>query len=70
MGKEMGKKYVLNNDLQEESVPNSVAICTKDAFIKSYTASSTSHREWTKTDALAYRQEMFDSLKTDFNVSL
>src|SRR5574344_1298371 len=66
MGKEMGKKYVLNNDLQEESAPNSVAfvpICTKDAFIKSYTASSTSHREWTKTDALAYRQEMFDSLK-------
>ena len=73
MGKEMGKKYVLNNDLQEESAPNSVAfvpICTKDAFIKSYTASSTSHREWTKTDALAYRQEMFDSLKNDFNVSL
>ena len=26
--------------------------------------------EWTKTDALAYRQEMFDSLKTDFNVFL
>ena len=73
MGKEMGKKYVLNNDLQEESLPNSVAfvpICTKDAFITSYTASSTSHREWTKTDALAYRQEMFDSLKNDFNVSL
>ena len=69
----MGKRYVLNNDLQEKSAPNSVAfvpICTKDAFIKSYTASSTSHREWTMTDALAYRQEMFDSLKTDFNVSL
>lgn len=71
MGKEMGKKYILNNDLQEETVPNVVAFvptCTKDAFIKSYTASSTSYREWTKTDALAYRQEMLDCLKTEFNV--
>ena len=73
MGKEMGKKYILDDELKESTVPNVVAFvpnCTKDAFIKAYTASATSHREWTKTDALAYRQEMFDSLKTDFNVSL
>ena len=73
MGKEMGKKYILDDELNPSTEPNVVAFvpnCTKDAFIKAYTASATSHREWTKTDALAYRQEMFDSLKTDFNVSL
>lgn len=73
MGKDMGKKYVLDNDLNETTIPNKVAFvpgCTKDAFIKAFTASDTSNREWSRTDAIAYRQEMYNCLKDDFNVSL
>ena len=73
MGKEMGKKYILDDELKESTVPNVVAFvpnCTKDAFIKAYTASATSHREWTKTDAKSYRKEMYDCLKAEFNVKL
>ena len=73
MGKEMGKKYILDDELKESTVPNVVAFvpnCTKDAFIKAYTASATSHREWTITDAESYRTEMYDCLKDEFNVKL
>lgn len=73
MGKEMGKKYELDNDLNETTVPNIVAYvpsCTKDAFTKAYTANNTSNREWSRTDANAYRQEMYECLKTEFNVVL
>lgn len=71
MGKEMGKKYVLDHDLNETTEANKVAFvpcCTKDAFIKAYTANDTSNREWSRTDACAYRQEMYDCLKGEFNV--
>lgn len=73
MGKEMGKKYELDQDLNETTKPNEVAFvpcCTKDAFIKAYTANDTSNREWSRTDAHAYRQEMYDCLKEEFNVSI
>ena len=71
MGKEMGKKYEIDDNLQETIVPNTIAfvpLCTKDAFIKAYTAQATSHREWSITDAKAYKQEMLDCLKTEFNI--
>lgn len=71
MGKEMGKKYVLDDNLNETTIPNEVAfvpICTKDAFVKAYTANATSNREWSKTDAQAYRQEIYECLKEEFNV--
>ncbi len=71
MGKEMGKKYELDENLNETTIPNSVAFvpeCTKEAFIKAYTANATSHREWTRTDAQAYRQEMYECLKDEFDV--
>lgn len=71
MGKEMGKKYELDN---ETTVQNNIAFvpgCTKDVFIKAYTANDTSNREWSRTDATAYKQEMYDCLKKDeFEVSL
>lgn len=73
MGKEMGKKYELDENLKETTVPNDVAFvpgCTKDAFMKAYTANATSHREWTRTDAHAYRQEMYECLNEEFNVFL
>ena len=73
MGKEMGKRYVLDDNLNETTVPNKVAFvpgCTKDAFVKAYTANDTSNREWSRTDAKAYRQEMYDCLKKEFNVVL
>lgn len=73
MGKEMGKKYKLDQDLNETTKHNEVAFvpcCTKDAFIKAYTANDTSNREWSRTDAHAYRQEMYDCLKEEFNVSI
>jgi len=71
MGKDMGKKYDITDDLKEYTVSNEVAfvpVCTKDVFIKAYTANATSHREWTRTDAIAYKNEMFDCLNTEFNV--
>ena len=73
MGKEMGKKYELDDDLNETTAPNKIAFvpgCTKDAFIKAYTANDTSNREWSRTDAKAYRQEMYECLKAEFNVVL
>lgn len=73
MGKEMGEKYELNEDLEEITVPNEVAFvpgCTKDAFIKAYTANDTSNREWSRTDAIAYRKTMYDCLRKEFNVLL
>lgn len=44
MGKEMGKEYILNDDLEEDIKSNVVAyvpLCTKDVFVKAYTANST-----------------------------
>jgi len=71
MGKEMGKKYVLKDNLEPETIPNAVAfvpIGTKDAFIKAYTTNATSPREWSRTDATAYKQEIYDCLKDEFNI--
>ena len=65
MGKEMGKEYILNDDLEEDIKSNVVAyvpLCTKDVFVKAYTANSTTNREWSKTDAKAYKKEIFECL--------
>ncbi len=74
MGKEMGKRYEIDDDLNEITVANDVAFvpgCTKDVFIKAYTANDTSNREWSRIDAEAYRKEMYDCLKNGgFDVSL
>lgn len=70
MGKEMGKEYILNDDLEEDIKSNVVAyvpLCTKDVFVKAYTANSTT-REWSKTDAKAYKKEIFECLNKEFNV--
>lgn len=71
MGKEMGKEYILNDDLEEDIKSNVVAyvpLCTKDVFVKAYTANSTTNREWSKTDAKAYKKEIFECLNKEFNV--
>ena len=71
MGKEMGKEYVLDDHLKSIVVPNSIAFvpgCTKDVFIKAYTANDTPNREWSLTDAKAYREEMYGCLREEFNV--
>lgn len=73
MGKEMGVKYVLDDNLEEHTEPNAIAFvpgCTKDAFLKAYTTKSTSPREWTRSDAEAYREEMYKCLKDEFDVKL
>ena len=71
MGKEMGKEYILNDDLEEDIKSNVVAyvpLCTKDVFVKAYTANSTTNRDWSKTDAKAYKKEIFECLNKEFNV--
>ncbi len=71
MGKDMGKKYVLDAHLNPIVVPNNIAFvpgCTKDVFIKAYTANDTSNREWSLTDAKAYRDEMYECMRGEFNV--
>ena len=71
MGKEMGKEYILNDDLEEDIKSNVVAyvpLCTKDVFVKAYTANSPTNREWSKTDAKAYKKEIFECLNKEFNV--
>ena len=71
MGKEMGKEYILNDDLEEDIKSYVVAyvpLCTKDVFVKAYTANSTTNREWSKTDAKAYKKEIFECLNKEFNV--
>lgn len=71
MGKDMGKKYVLDAHLKPIVVPNAVAFvpgCTKDVFIKAYTADDTSNREWSLADAKAYRDEMYECMRGEFNV--
>lgn len=71
MGKEMGKEYILNDDLEEDIKSNVVVyvpLCTKDVFVKAYTANSTTNREWSKTDAKAYKKEIFECLNKEFNV--
>ena len=71
MGKEMGKEYILNDDLEEDIKSNVVAyvpLCTKDVFVKAYTANSSTNREWSKTDAKAYKKEIFECLNKEFNV--
>ena len=71
IGKEMGKKYQLDDNLNVITKSNVVAFvpgCTKDLFVQAYTARDTSNREWLKTDAEAYKQEMYDCLKDEFDV--
>lgn len=73
LGKELGKKYELDDRLTVIAKPNAVAFvpgCTKDVFAKAFSMHDTSNREWTKEDAEDYKQAIFDCLKEDFNVSL
>ena len=68
MGKEMGKEYILNDDLEEDIKSNVVAYVPLCTFVKAYTANSTTNREWSKTDAKAYKKEIFECLNKEFNV--
>lgn len=47
-----------------------VPACTMNVFLKAYTAATTSSREWTKTDAKAYKQQLFETLSLHFGVIL
>lgn len=47
-----------------------VPACTMNVFLKAYTATTTSSREWTKTDAKAYKQQLYETLSLKFGVTL
>ena len=71
IGKESGKKFILNDDLTEKVEDTTIAyvpVCTINAFLKAYTTRSTSPQEWTKEDAKAYKKAIYDCLK-DFGIT-
>lgn len=74
IGKDMGKKYDIDDEnLIEYTTDCNVAyvpIATKEVFLKAYTANETSNREWSRTDAEAYKKEIYDCLKDEFDINL
>lgn len=75
IGKDRGKKYTITVDkdgFKEEitdSTSSFIPLCTKYAFIKYFNIASASIKYWDRNDAIAYKQNIFDTLK-DFNVIL
>lgn len=80
MGKELGEKYDVaveyNKDkqMQIEVIKREgniayVPTCTMNVFLKAYTSTTTSAREWTRSDAEAYLQQIYDTLHEKFGVT-
>lgn len=75
IGKDQGKKYEINVDKEgfsetvKDSTSSFIPPCTKYAFLKYFNVTSASIKTWDRNDAMAYRQNIFDTLK-EFNITL
>lgn len=66
IGKDQGKKYLIDDALSESIQDGAIAFIppvTKNVFLKYYNTSVDSLREWSESDAKAYRQNILDTLK-------
>ena len=66
IGKDQGKSYIIDDDLNV-SIRNGVVAfippVTKNVFLKYYNTSLDNLREWSETDAEAYKSNILETLK-------
>lgn len=70
IGKDQGKRIEIDDNLQEKENEGEIAfvpVVTKNVFLKYYNTSVDNLRTWTKSDAVAYKKNIYDILK-DFGV--
>ena len=67
IGKDQGKTYLINNETLEPSLQDGaiafIPPVTKNVFLKYYNTSIDNLREWSESDANAYKQNILESLK-------
>lgn len=67
IGKDQGKRYLIDNDTLEVSLQDGaiafIPPVTKNVFLKYYNTSIDNLREWTESDADAYKQNILGTLK-------
>ena len=67
IGKDQGKKYSIDNDTLEVSLQDGaiafIPPVTKNVFLKYYNTSVDNLREWSESDANAYKRNIFETLK-------
>ena len=70
IGKDQGKKYSIDDDLNVSMDDGTIAFIppvTKNVFLKYYNTSVDNLKEWSKSDAEAYKQNILDTL-SEFGV--
>lgn len=71
IGKDQGKIYLIDNDTLEVSLQDGaiafIPPVTKNVFLKYYNTSIDNLREWSESDANAYKQNILETLK-EFSV--
>ena len=70
IGKDQGKRIEIDENLKEQENDGEIAfvpVVTKNVFLKYYSTSVDNLRTWTKSDAKAYKKNIYDTLK-DFGV--
>lgn len=71
IGKDQGKSYTIDDDLNVTMNDGAIAFIppvTRNVFLKYYNSSIDNLREWNEKDAIAYKQNILDTLK-DFGVT-
>lgn len=67
IGKDQGKTYLINNETLEPSLQDGaiafIPPVTKNVFLKYYNTSIDNLREWSESDANAYKQNILETLK-------
>ena len=66
IGKDQGKYYIIDDELNVSKKDGAIAFIppvTKNVFLKYYNTSVDSLREWNENDALAYKQNILDTLQ-------
>lgn len=71
IGKDQGKTYLIDNETLEVSLQDGaiafIPPVTKNVFLKYYNTSIDNLREWSESDAIAYKQNILETLE-DFGV--
>ena len=71
IGKDQGKTYLIDNETLEVSLQDGaiafIPPVTKNVFLKYYNTSIDNLREWSENDAIAYKQNILETLE-DFGV--
>jgi uncharacterized protein with ParB-like and HNH nuclease domain len=66
IGKDQGKSIIINDELEPKVIEGQIAFippCTKNLFLKYYSVETNNLREWNRTDAKAYLDNIEETLE-------